>query len=216
VAGAEAVWNDITFTGREYDFETGLLYLRARYYDPEAGRFVSKDPIGFAGGDVNLYGYVLGNPVNWGDPLGLLTSVGALAHYLSGSGTPLDMRFNEINTTAMKPINFSQVLSELVHGGCDRTINIDETKIFATSGDAALFLGSIALRLQGTLTISNGTWAFMGNLSASPDKYDFNASNHRTYAGEFSTTVGRYLPGTPYRINVNGEKVLTQNGRIRY
>ena len=69
---SETVWNDLAFTGREYDFETGLLYLRARYYDPEAGRFVSKDPIGFAGGDVNLYGYILGNPVNRVDLSGII------------------------------------------------------------------------------------------------------------------------------------------------
>jgi len=60
-----------TFTGREYDAENGLYYYRARYYDPKAGRFLTKDPIGFAGGDVNLYRYVQNNPVNWVDPLGL-------------------------------------------------------------------------------------------------------------------------------------------------
>ncbi|MDF1615811.1 RHS repeat-associated core domain-containing protein, partial [Desulfurivibrio dismutans] len=41
---------------------------------PAIGRFISKDPIGFAGGDVNLYGYVLNNPVNWVDPWGLRPS----------------------------------------------------------------------------------------------------------------------------------------------
>lgn len=59
------------YTGREWDKETGLYYYRARYYDPVAGRFISKDPIGFAGGDVNLYRYVQNNPVNWVDPSGL-------------------------------------------------------------------------------------------------------------------------------------------------
>ena len=46
------------FTGREYDSETGMYFYRARYYDPKFGRFITKDPIGFAGGDVNLYAYV--------------------------------------------------------------------------------------------------------------------------------------------------------------
>lgn len=63
--------NSYLFTGREYDPETGLYYYRARYYDPMVGRFVSKDPISFAGGDANLYGYVQNNPVNWTDPWGL-------------------------------------------------------------------------------------------------------------------------------------------------
>ncbi len=60
-----------TFTGREWDKEIGLYYYRARYYDPDVGRFISEDPIGFAGGDVNLYAYVVNNPVNWVDPWGL-------------------------------------------------------------------------------------------------------------------------------------------------
>lgn len=59
------------FTGREFDLETGLHYCRARYYDPQIGRFIQRDPISFAGGDWNLYGYVQNNPVNWGDPSGL-------------------------------------------------------------------------------------------------------------------------------------------------
>lgn len=63
--------NNYTYTGREWDKETGLHYYRARYYDPMDGRFVSKDSISFAGGDVNLYGYVQNNPVNWIDPDGL-------------------------------------------------------------------------------------------------------------------------------------------------
>ena len=64
------VENPYTYTGRERDSETGLYHYRARYYDPTIGRFLSEDPIGFWGGDVNLYGYVLNNPVNWVDPFG--------------------------------------------------------------------------------------------------------------------------------------------------
>ncbi|MBE7501414.1 MAG: RHS repeat-associated core domain-containing protein [Verrucomicrobiales bacterium] len=57
--------------GREWDTNTGLYDNRARYYDPDLGRFISEDPIGFAGGDPNLYGYVNNNPLNGTDPLGL-------------------------------------------------------------------------------------------------------------------------------------------------
>jgi len=59
-----------TFTGREWEPETGLYFSRARFYDPYAGRFISRDPIGETGG-INLYGYVLNNPVNLWDPFGL-------------------------------------------------------------------------------------------------------------------------------------------------
>ncbi|MGH7772357.1 MAG: RHS repeat-associated core domain-containing protein, partial [Candidatus Binatia bacterium] len=59
------------FAGGLYDRDTGLVRFGARDYDPETGRWTAKDPIQFAGGDTNLYGYVLNDPVNWIDPLGL-------------------------------------------------------------------------------------------------------------------------------------------------
>lgn len=62
--------NRFMFTGREYDTETGLYYYRARYYNPEIGRFLQPDPIGYAGG-FNLYAYVDNNPINAIDPWGL-------------------------------------------------------------------------------------------------------------------------------------------------
>ena len=68
-AGAPA--SPFAFTGREFDPETGLYFYRARYYDPDAGRFVSEDPINIAGSYANLYTYVFNNPVNFSDPAGL-------------------------------------------------------------------------------------------------------------------------------------------------
>ena len=60
------------YTGREYDAESGLVYLRARYYDPRAGLFLQQDPLGFAAGDMNIYRYVGSDPLNSTDPSGLL------------------------------------------------------------------------------------------------------------------------------------------------
>jgi RHS repeat-associated protein len=58
------------FAGGLYDPETKLVRFGARDYDAETGRWTSKDPLRFAGGDANLYGYVLGDPVNFTDPSG--------------------------------------------------------------------------------------------------------------------------------------------------
>jgi RHS repeat-associated protein len=58
------------FTGRERDSATGLLYMRARWYDPQMGRFISQDPIGMRGG-LNVYAYALNNPLSLIDPFGL-------------------------------------------------------------------------------------------------------------------------------------------------
>lgn len=49
----------------------GLYYMKARYYDQMVGRFISEDPLGFDGGDVNLSAYTSNNPVNYIDPSGL-------------------------------------------------------------------------------------------------------------------------------------------------
>jgi RHS repeat-associated protein len=59
----------LRFQGQYHDVETGLHYNRHRYYDPGVGRFISKDPIGLAGGS-NSYQYAP-NPLLWVDPLGL-------------------------------------------------------------------------------------------------------------------------------------------------
>lgn len=60
-----------TYTGMEYDPETGKYFVRFRYYDADSGRFLSRDPLSFAAGDVVLTNYVGGNPVNYTDPWGL-------------------------------------------------------------------------------------------------------------------------------------------------
>ncbi|NCH73363.1 RHS repeat-associated core domain-containing protein [Cronobacter dublinensis] len=65
----EPVYQPLRYQGQYFNAGTGLHYNRFRYYDPDAGRFISQDPIGLAGG-INLYQYAP-NPLAWVDPLGL-------------------------------------------------------------------------------------------------------------------------------------------------
>jgi RHS repeat-associated protein len=74
----DSVENPFTYTSREIDRETGLMYYRARYYNPEIGRFISEDPIGFWGRDYNFYRYVNNSSVNFIAPYGLLNPVVAV------------------------------------------------------------------------------------------------------------------------------------------
>ena len=69
----EMVANPFRYVGRYGVMTDGddLLSMRARYYIPSLGRFTQSDPIGFAGGDLNLYAYVGNNPITRLDPLGL-------------------------------------------------------------------------------------------------------------------------------------------------
>ncbi len=79
------IFNPFLFIGREgyYSDNEGVnagllnlhppfpLYVRGRFYNPVTGRWLSQDPLGFGGGDYNLYRYVANNPINHTDPSGL-------------------------------------------------------------------------------------------------------------------------------------------------
>jgi RHS repeat-associated protein len=69
-SSTSSVGNPYMFTGRRYDSEIDKYYYRARYYDADTGRFLSPDPIGYYD-SMNLYQYVINNPLNWIDPWGL-------------------------------------------------------------------------------------------------------------------------------------------------
>jgi len=71
VLASSAINNRYSYTGREWDATVGLHHFRGRWMSPSAGRFLSRDPIGYKGGE-NLYSYVAGRPFCWNDPTGLL------------------------------------------------------------------------------------------------------------------------------------------------
>lgn len=64
------VTNRLTWKGLSYDPDVGLTYMRARWYDPNIGRFVSEDPAGLQGG-INPYVFANNDPINGADPSGL-------------------------------------------------------------------------------------------------------------------------------------------------
>jgi RHS repeat-associated protein len=70
---APATDNQVWFTSRRQDPETGLVYMGARYYEPVAGRFLSPDPVHFVEGNIhsfNRYAYANNNPYRFKDPSG--------------------------------------------------------------------------------------------------------------------------------------------------
>ena len=94
----EQLNNRIRYTGQQYDDVTGQYYLRARYYNPVAGRFMQEDV--YQGDGLNLYAYCGNNPVVYDDPSGYARKAcppkGKISESVDGSGS---------NTTATERRN---------------------------------------------------------------------------------------------------------------
>lgn len=72
LSGDYAATNPFRFSSEYHDSETGLVYYNYRYYDPQLGRWLSRDPVEEKGGE-NLYGIVKNDPNNYWDENGLLS-----------------------------------------------------------------------------------------------------------------------------------------------
>ena len=77
----------IRFQGQSFDTETGLHYNRFRYFDPDLGMFISRDPIGLMGGS-NVFAYAP-NPTGWIDPFGLKTVSSKVVSFSQDSVSPI-------------------------------------------------------------------------------------------------------------------------------
>ena len=106
--------NPIRFQGQYHDHETGLHYNRYRYYDPRVGRFVSKDPISYAGG-LNLYAYAP-NPTGWVDPLGLARCKCTSKDEKTRLAPELVFKTNKEAAKAAEILGFKKI-NEKIHGG---------------------------------------------------------------------------------------------------
>jgi len=118
IFGASSI-NPFQFTGREND-GTSLDSYRARYYNPAFQRFISQDPIGFGGGDSNLYGYVGNQPTEYVDPSGLDAIISLYPGFNIGDGYTtghIGININDPNYTwGFNPANNDWILPIEVPG----------------------------------------------------------------------------------------------------
>ena len=130
------------YTGQQFDSLTGLYSLRARYYDPANGRFLSRDtwPINYQNPiELNRYVYTANNPVNYADP--------------SGYGISSLTYANAIT------VGFSATFGALAGGGADLAFQLviqgrDLEDIDLTSIAVSAILGGISGGVGGTITIA--------------------------------------------------------------
>ena len=108
-----ALGNPFMWTGQRYDAGTGLYGFPCRSYSPSLGRWLQRDPAGFAG-SLNLYLYSLANPMRWSDPFGLFpwSTIGDIA---GGIADGVGEIASGIYQTARHPINTAVALGSQVH-----------------------------------------------------------------------------------------------------
>jgi RHS repeat-associated protein len=73
-ASSGSLTNPFQYASREFDSEAMLYFMRARYFDPATGRFLSEDPLRFGAKAVDFYQYAYNSPTNATDPFGLQTT----------------------------------------------------------------------------------------------------------------------------------------------
>jgi RHS repeat-associated protein len=112
-----------TYTGREYDEALSLYYYRARMYDSVAGRFCSRDPIGFKGSKWSLYEYISSKSLIAVDPMGKDI---VLLHPLSPAGKTVRRYYNDPNEICVYAHGNSQTVGTQIFrflgkfSGCPR------------------------------------------------------------------------------------------------
>ncbi len=118
ISSSPVVNTSFTYTGREWDSESGMYYYRARYYDPSTGRFLQADP---DPGDlqdtltiVNKYVYAGNNPVMYGDPSGRLFFLIPIIAGIAGSWIGTIVAATVVESLVLT--GFSSILTGLIVG----------------------------------------------------------------------------------------------------
>lgn len=140
----------------------------------------------------------------------------ALSHYLKGSGDPVEYPISNINTRDVTPSQFPRI-AEILRSGKPGTYEIEDTMPFSTPNfPSRYYVGNITLNTKGKLVLNpDGTYSFTGELGAGQDRYRFYPSNHRDWLAETATTVGTWLPGREYDVNITGKNPLSRQGRYQ-
>jgi RHS repeat-associated protein len=187
IADTNPEFQPFGFAGGLYDTDTKLVRFGARDYDAEIGRWTSKDPILFGGGDTNLFGYVFNDPINFLDPIGLLmvegSGPGAIRAYIVPDKKPLSTPVEDAVKRQLRKagenINASGSLT-----GSARGLTIRGTGSLTRSG------GSLTLEVgfgkgSSTFVKPGASTNVSGNSCPTPvGSVRFNATN-----GKISTTI---------------------------
>ncbi|SKA30605.1 Colicin M [Enhydrobacter aerosaccus] len=141
-----------------------------------------------------------------------------LAHWLFGRGEPVRYRFDDIDTSSVRPEQFSEV-QRILNEGKPGTYKIEGTKPFWAGNrfNSRFFVGNITLKMDGKLVLrEDGSYSFEGKLSALPDRYRMYGGSHRKEIDEDVTRIGEALGSLGHRdytVFILGEKPISSSGK---
>ena len=177
------------FAGGLFDNDTGLIRFGFRDYDPDIGRWTAKDPILFAGGNTDLYGYCLNDPVNLVDRHGLIIGsilskgigkiVGQTAQEAAISGMIADAAISAVlgfdsNNTIVPQVN-NQVVGDVLLGiqawGAYQTVSLAGLSV--ASAPASLPVGLAGLAGLEIGLLFNELYERLSGQSLGGDIYDW-------------------------------------------
>ncbi len=179
------------FAGGIYDTDTKLTRFGVREYSPGTGRFLSKDPLRFAAGQANLYGYVYNDPINLIDPTGKFTiqfggstSVSGVVGTVGAEyGTAVILNWSGISVT--KYFTGTGGFGAAIGASAGGAISVspfanNESQVRGESGGAALFLGPL-----GTFSLTFGSGGpTVGYSNGFGSQYGFNFISNTTQLGK--------------------------------
>ena len=199
--------NPIRYCGYYYDAETGLYYLKSRYYDPQTGRFISMDDISYLDpetiGGANLYAYCLNNPVMYVDPSGHAV-ISLLAGLIIGGlvSWGLSVLFGEhlVTGTGLAITGGSAVVSGIMAMTLATPVGWIVGGITAVAGICTLAFASAELQQHFT----GDNWMLDGGMSQS-------AYYTLMTIASITASVGTAASSVAYHYKIN---TITQKGRI--
>jgi RHS repeat-associated protein len=214
------------YTGSQFDSATGLYYDRARYYDASVGRFLSEDPIGFAGGQANLSEYAGDDPISETDPFGT-SAFTAYAIYLPIGGIGAHESIVIVDNTSGAGYYFSgngqnpeqaslipksaDDIQGLLHGDV-RKLPTDSTLTFADAIRRLRKLKNKVDKCKRPYAIIPGS-GYVGNYLGDPGALKPNAVTSDTVSADAKRLLGApagplALGGIPYFLPGTGQTFL--------
>jgi RHS repeat-associated protein len=155
------VWQSLRFPGQYFDPETGLHYNRFRYYSPLLGRYLTRDPASYLAG-LNVYWYVVNNPVSSADPIGLWgwRAVVSVAAGLGAAAVPVILATAPVSIPLLAA---AAVLGVGVAVGVDKLLNLKDFCVmcalkgfeigFLEGAGFAALVGAVMLGLPALATV---------------------------------------------------------------